>query len=115
MIKRQFLIKVVSISLAAIMLCGCGGKNPGSEAADNGEDSAVESNEVVETVEVADSDNAGEAPEAGSDDVTDLAQADAVDEDQASADDFDYEAFYEPVLDEIYNTIICVGRKQQKW
>ena len=106
MIKRQFLIKVVSISLAAIMLCGCGGKNPGSEAADNGEDSAVESNEVVEAVEVADSDNAGEAPNAEADEVMDIAEADAVTEGQASADNFDYEAFYEPVLDEIYNTII---------
>ncbi len=101
MVKKQFFMKVTSVTLAAAMLCGCGGKTDSSVDTANSGETTEETEEVQETVKVSDTANADKAPDEGASVVTDLAKDDTKSEDEPVSDDFDYESFYKPVLDEI--------------
>ena len=94
MVKMRFFMRVMSTTLAAIMLCGCGGKNADTKQDENLPESveSAETGESIENVEVTEPENADKAP-------------DTV-ESEVKSDDIDYEAFYKPVLDEIYNAIV---------
>ncbi|MCR5341744.1 MAG: hypothetical protein K6E70_00065 [Butyrivibrio sp.] len=107
MVKKLFFMKVTSVTLAAAMLCGCGGKTDSSVDTANSGETTEETEEVQETVKVSDTANADKAPDEGASGVADQAKDDTKSEDEPVSDDFNYESFYKPVLDEILNTMIA--------